>query len=88
MRYPGLVECSGLTRYPDLMRFPKLEISLQMRLLAGSLKGEFMFGNGGYWMFLTSLDLSYNKDKEYVLKEMSVQPGIIDILREPPVSAG
>ena len=47
-----------------------------------------MFGNGVSWMCLTLLDLSHNEDKEYVHKEMSVQPGIIDILREPLVSAG
>ena len=65
-----------------------IPVKLQMRLLTGSLKGEFMFGNGVSWMCLTLLDLSHNEDKEYVHKEMSVQPGIIDILREPLVSAG
>jgi len=62
-------------------------VKLQMRLLTGSLKGKIMFGNGVSWTCIISLDLSYKKDKEYIFKEMSVQSGIIEILRYLPVSA-
>jgi len=39
--------------------------------------GKIMFGNGVSWMCLIFLDLSYNKEKEYILKEMSVQQGLL-----------
>ena len=50
--------------------------------------GKIMFGNGVTWTCLISLDLEFDERKDYILKEMTVQAGIIELLRELPVSAG
>jgi len=47
-----------------------------------------MFGNGISWTCLISLDLKRDSRKNYVLEKMTVQPEIIDLLRDLPVSAG
>ncbi len=47
-----------------------------------------MFGNGVSWTCLISLDLRRNKKKEYILERMSVQPELIEFLRDLPVAAG
>ena len=52
------------------------------------IPGKIMFGNGVSWTCLISLNLRRNKSKEYVLERMTVQPEIIELLRDLPVSAG
>jgi len=50
--------------------------------------GKIMFGNGITWTCLISLDLEMNGLGDYVLKQVTVQPGIVELLRDLPVSAG
>ena len=52
------------------------------------IPGKIMFGNGVSWTYLISLDLRRNKRKEYVLERMTVQPELLGLLRDLPVSAG
>ena len=52
------------------------------------IPGKIMFGNGISWTCLISLDLRRNKRKEYVLERMTVQPELLGLLRDLPVSAG
>ncbi len=52
------------------------------------IPGKIMFGNGVSWTCLISLDLRRNKKKEYILERMSVQPELIEFLRDLPVAAG
>ena len=52
------------------------------------IPGKIMFGNGVSWVCIVSLNLSRNRRGEYILKKMSVQPGILDLLRDLPVSTG
>ena len=52
------------------------------------IPGKIMFGNGISWTCLISLDLKRNKRKEYVLERMTVQPELLEFLRDLPVSAG
>jgi len=52
------------------------------------IPGKIMFGNGVSWTCLISLDLRRNKRKEYMLERMTVQPELLDLLRDLPVSAG
>jgi hypothetical protein len=46
------------------------------------IPGKIMFGNGVSWTCLISLDLRRNKKKEYILERMSVQPELIEFLRD------
>lgn len=48
---------------------------------------KIMFGNGVSWTCLISLDLKRNK-KEYILERMTIQPEILELLRNLPVSDG
>ena len=50
--------------------------------------GKIMFGNGISWTCLISLDLKTNERDEYVLEKMEVQEGILELLRDLPVSSG
>ena len=52
------------------------------------IPGKIMFGNGITWMAVISLDMHTNKDGIYFLEQMSVQQGILELLRNLPVSAG
>jgi len=52
------------------------------------IPGKIMFGNGVSWTCLISLDLKRNKRKEYVLERMTVQPELLEFLRDLPVAAG
>ena len=52
------------------------------------IPGKIMFGNGITWVCIISLNLSRNRRDKYILERMSVQPGILDLLRDLPVSAG
>ena len=52
------------------------------------IPGKIMFGNGISWTCLISLDLRRDSRENYLLEKMSVQPEIIDLLRDLPVSAG
>ncbi len=52
------------------------------------IPGKIMFGNGVSWTCLISLDLKRNKRKEYMLERMSVQPELLEFLRDLPVAAG
>ena len=52
------------------------------------IPGKIMFGNGLTWMAVISLDMRRNAKDEYILETMSVQQGILDLLRDLPVSAG
>ena len=52
------------------------------------IPGKIMFGNGITWVCIISLNLSRNRRDEYILERMNVQPGILDLLRDLPVSAG
>ena len=47
-----------------------------------------MFGNGITWTCLISLDLRTTEQGDYLLERMTVQEGILEILRELPVSSG
>ena len=51
------------------------------------IPGKIMFGNGITWACMISLDFSRNRRDEYLLREMSVQRGIVELLRDLPVSA-
>ena len=52
------------------------------------LPGKIMFGNGISWTCLISLDLRRDNRKNYILEKMTVQPEIIDLLSDLPVSTG
>ena len=52
------------------------------------IPGKIIFGNGVSWTCLISLDLRRNKRKEYILERMTVQPELLDLLCDLPVSAG
>ena len=52
------------------------------------IPGKIMFGNGITWMAVISLDMHRNRDGIYFLERMTVQQGILKILRNLPVSAG
>ena len=52
------------------------------------IPGKIMFGNGITWMAVISLDMRRSAREEYILETMSVQQGILDLLRDLPVSAG
>ena len=47
-----------------------------------------MSGNGVSLTCLISLDLKMDKKKDYIMEKMSVQPMIIKLLRDLPVSDG
>ena len=51
------------------------------------LPGKIMFGNGVSWTCLISLNLRRNKSREYILEMMKIQPEIIELLCDLPVSA-
>ena len=50
--------------------------------------GKIMFGNGISWTCLISLDLKMTEQADYVLEKMVVQKGILELLRDLPVSSG
>ena len=50
--------------------------------------GKIMFGNGISWTCLISLDLKMTEEGNYVLEKMAVQNGILEVLRDLPMSAG
>ena len=50
--------------------------------------GKIMFGNGITWTCLISLDLKTTEQGDYLLERMTVQEGILEILRDLPVSSG
>ena len=52
------------------------------------IPGKIMFGNGISWTCLISLDLKMTEKGDYMLEKMVVQDGILDLLRDLPVSAG
>ena len=52
------------------------------------IPGKIMFGNGVSWTCLISLDLKRDRRKNYILERMTVQPEIIELLRDLTVSAG
>ena len=52
------------------------------------LPGKIMFGNGISWTCLISLNLRRNVKKEYILERMQIQPEILELLRDLPVSVG
>ena len=47
-----------------------------------------MFGNGITWTCLISLDLEMDGRGDYILKQMTLQSGIVQLLCDLPVSAG
>ena len=49
---------------------------------------KIMFGNGISWTCLISLDLKMTEKGEYLLEKMTVQEGILELLRDLPVSSG
>jgi len=53
-----------------------------------NIPGKLMIGNGISWALIISLDLHRNEKDEYLLERMSVQPGLLNLLRDLPVSAG
>ena len=74
---------------------PVLQTSLEKDVIHGQLKdvwkqipGKIMFGNGVSWVCLISLDLKLDDKYDYVLEKMFIQPGILEILHDLPVSAG
>ena len=52
------------------------------------IPGKIMFGNGISWTCLISLNLRRNRSTEYILERMTVQPELVELLRDLPVSAG
>ena len=52
------------------------------------IPGKIMIGNGLTWMAVISLNMRRNTKNEYILEPMTVQQGILDLLRDLPVSAG
>ena len=50
--------------------------------------GKIMFGNGITWTCLISLDLKMTEKGDYLLERMTVQEGILELLRDLPVSSG
>ena len=50
--------------------------------------GKIMFGNGITWTCLISLDLKLSEKGDYLLERMTVQKGILELLRDLPVSSG
>ena len=50
--------------------------------------GKIMFRNGITWTCLISLDLKTTEQGDYLLERMTVQEGILEILRELPLSSG
>lgn len=52
------------------------------------LPGKIMFRNGVSWTCLISLNLRRNKSREYILERMTIQPEIIELLGDLPVSVG
>ena len=50
--------------------------------------GKIMFRNGISWTCLISLDLKMTEKREYLLEKMTVQEGILELLRDLPVSSG
>ena len=52
------------------------------------IPGKIMFGNGITWTCLISLDLKTTEKGDWRLERMTVQDGILEILRELPVSSG
>ena len=49
--------------------------------------GKIMFGNGISWTCLISLDLKLTEKGDYLLEQMVVQKGILELLRDLPVSS-
>ncbi len=45
------------------------------------IPGTIMFSNGISWVYIISLNLVSNRRDEYILEKMSVQPGILDLLK-------
>ena len=50
--------------------------------------GKIMFGNGISWTCLISLDLKMTEQGDFMLEKMAVQTGILELLRDLPVSSG
>ena len=72
-----------------------LRTNLEKEIIHGQLKdtwkqvpGKIMFGNGISWTCLISLDLKIDERGDYLLEKMSIQNGILDLLRDLLVSAG
>lgn len=45
------------------------------------IPGTIMFSNGISWVCIISLNLVRNRRDEYILEKMTVQPGILDLLK-------
>ena len=72
-----------------------IRTNLEKEIIHGQFKdtweqvpGKTMFRNGISWMCLISLDLKMDERGSYMLEKMVVQDGILDLLRDLPVSAG
>ena len=49
---------------------------------------KIMFGNGVSWTCLISLGLEVDERYQYIMKEMVIQPEILDLIRDLPVVTG
>ena len=52
------------------------------------IPAKIMFGNGITWTCLISLDFEVDEEYQYIVKRMEIQPEILDLIRDLPVSAG
>ena len=98
------VEDVKVTYYDTLRMAGKLSISperpvirtyLEKEVIHGLTKdiwkqvpGKIMFGNGISWTCLISLDLKMTEQGDFMLEKMAVQTGILELLRDLPVSSG
>ena len=87
LRMAGKIQISG-------GRIP-LRTQVEKDVVYGYLKdgwrqipGKIMFGNGITWTCLVSLDLEQDERSRYLVRRMEVQPEILSLLRDLPVSAG
>ena len=69
----------------------KLETEVIYRYLKDDWRqvpAKIMFGNGVSWTCLISLGLEVDEKYQYIVKEMVIQPEILDLIRDLPVVTG
>ena len=50
--------------------------------------GKIMFGNGLSWTAIISLPYKRNRDGDYLIERIKVQPRLLEVLRDLPVCTG
>jgi len=87
LRMTGKVPISG-GRAPFRTLVEKEMIYGNLKDTWKQMPGKIMFGNGITWTCQISLDLEQDERSRYIVKRMEIQPVILDLLRDLPVSAG